>query len=269
MKFLKEFAPKRKAMNEVVKFKPHYAVFSVPSSDPSIYRDMCSDASGEYCAEPPDNSGVVTGKAVLEEDVRQLCIHEMTKVPRTSLDDLRAGKDMVEYAEKYWDYVEKFVDECPLTGGQPLSRFGSECSERLLQKVGLDVARVRECVSATKDRKLKEERDNTAWSPRALRINGWRYSGMMDADLVTRAICSGFISQPSECVNLLSPTGRGGVAGVSMAAFVGMLSVVVMPSFCALRMYKRSLHKSMSADVREQVYLEVQNHMAQYNKFEF
>lgn len=84
-------------MNQVLKFRPHYAVFSVPSSDPSIYRDMCSDTSGKYCAEAPDASGVVTGKAVLEEDVRQLCVHEMTKVQRTSLDDLKAGRDMVEY----------------------------------------------------------------------------------------------------------------------------------------------------------------------------
>lgn len=32
-----------------------------------------------------------------------------------------------------------------------------------------------------------------AWSPRAIRINGWRYSGMLEADLVVRAVCSGFI----------------------------------------------------------------------------
>ena len=32
-----------------------------------------------------------------------------------------------------------------------------------------------------------------AWSPRAIRINGWRYSGMLEADLVARAVCSGFI----------------------------------------------------------------------------
>jgi len=243
----------------------------VPSSDPSIYRDMCSDTAGKYCAEAPGASGVVTGKAVLEEDVRQLCVHEMTKVQRTSLDDLKAGRDMVEYAEKYWEYVEKFADECPLDGSQPLHKFGTQCAERLLKSVGLDVARVQECVSQTKERKLKEERDNTACSPRALRINGWRYSGMMDADLVTRAICSGFISQPSECLDLQAPVRISVVAsvtGVSTQTFVGCLSGLLFFGFFMFRFYKTSLKKSMKADVREQVFLEVQSHMSQYAKFD-
>merc|ERR1712176_366545 len=99
-----------------------------------------------------------------------------------------------------------------------------------------------ECVSQTKERKLKEERDNTAWSPRALRINGWRYSGMMDADLVTRAICSGFISQPSECVDLQAPVhlaiGSVSVAGVSVQTLVGCLLALLFLGLFAFRFYK-------------------------------
>merc|ERR1712032_1619986 len=57
----------------------------------------------------------------------------------------------------------------------------------------------------TKQEKLANERENSAWSPRALRINGWRYSGILDADLVARAVCSGFINQPEECQQLLKP----------------------------------------------------------------
>merc|ERR1712232_973913 len=194
----------------------------------------------------------------------------MTKVQRTSLDDLKAGKDMVEYAEKYWQYVEMFADECPLVGDDPLHRFGQLCAERLLKTVDLDVARVQECVSQTKERKLKEERDNTAWSPRALRINGWRYSGMMDADLVTRAICSGFISQPSECLDLqaLVRVAIGSVVGVSIQTFMGCLVALLFFGLLMFRFYKTSLQKSITTDVREQVFLEVQSHMAQYSKFE-
>merc|ERR1712190_55207 len=110
MKFPKDFSSRRKAMNQVVKFTPHYQVFSMPSTDPAIYRDLCSDTTGKYCTEDPDGSGPITGKEVLEEDVRQLCIHEMTKVPRTSLADLQAGKTMVEFAAQYWAYVEMFAE---------------------------------------------------------------------------------------------------------------------------------------------------------------
>jgi len=269
MKFLKEFSPKRKVLNEVVKFRPHYAVFSVPSSDPSIYRDLCSDSSGQFCAEEPDSTGLVTGKDVLEEDVRQLCIHEMTKVVRTSLNDLSAGKTAVEYAEKYWDYVEKFADECPV-GGSGDTRFGAHCAQRIMQQIGLDVKKVEECMTATKDRKLKEERENTAWSPRALRINGWRYSGMMDADLVTRAVCSGFITAPSECKDLLStPQTFRGMAvqtGVTRSLVLGSLLSIAALFFCIVRVYRGYLQKTMSMDVREQVMLEVQSQISQYDK---
>merc|ERR1712039_530877 len=130
------------------------------------------------------------------------------------------------------------------------------------RKVGLDVGKVNQCVSATQDQKLKAELENTAWSPRALRINGWRYSGMMDPELVTRAICSGFISPPSECEKLLTVqqivSGETG-DGVSFKTFLGSLLSIGACSFCALLCYKRYMKKELSATVREQVYLEVQN----------
>merc|ERR1719436_1275871 len=76
---------------------------------------------------------------------------------------------------------------------------------KLMKDVGVDVPKIHDCVLGTMQEKLQHERENTAWSPRALRINGWRYSGILDADLVTRAICSGFIKQPDECAQLLTP----------------------------------------------------------------
>merc|ERR1719436_1104619 len=107
--------------------------------------------------------------------------------------------------------MEKLGDRCPLEAANPQDRFGLECSERLMKDVGIDSSKIAECASRTQEEKLKHERENRAWSPRALRINGWRFSGMLDADLVTRAICSGFIKQPNECKKLLtvSPIASG------------------------------------------------------------
>lgn len=61
-----------------------------------------------------------------------------------------------------------------------------------------------ECYAQTRLDKLAKQREDTAWSPRALRINGWRYSGTLDPDLVTRAICAGASARIS------SRTERGG-----------------------------------------------------------
>eukprot|EP00913_Durusdinium_trenchii_P012519 g11755.t1 len=59
--------------------------------------------------------------------------------------------------------------------------------------VGIDSKEIQKCVLHQKDSLLQHELENPAWSPRAIRINGWRYSGMLEADLVARAVCSGFI----------------------------------------------------------------------------
>merc|ERR1712070_1109196 len=170
-------------------------------------------------------------------------------------------------------YVEQFEDACPLTGDHPHARVGTECSEKLMQKVGLDVEKVRQCVVSTQDEKLRKQRDHTAWSPRALRINGWRYTGMMDADLVTRAVCAGFAEKPKECEELVSerdPTAKfGGAASgeaVSFSTFLWGLFGVAALAFVMLCCYKRTLQASLKSSVREEVMLEVQAAMSQYNR---
>merc|ERR1719198_779555 len=74
-----------------------------------------------------------------------------------------------------------------------------------MASLGIDKDIIRKCVSEEGMDKLDYELRNKAWSPRALRVNGWRYKGMLDADLVTRAVCSGFVTKPPECETLLRP----------------------------------------------------------------
>jgi len=270
LQFLKEFSEKRKTLNEVMRFQPHYAVFSMPSSDPAVYQGLCSDMSGNFCAEDPDSSGDITGKDVLAEDVRQLCIHELTKKNQTA--GSRATLPAVEYAEEYWNYVEQFEDACPLAGTHPHARFGTECSEKLMEKIGLDVDVVRKCVVSSQDEKLRKERDNSAWSPRALRINGWRYTGMMDSDLVTRAVCAGFTTKPKECQDLIAPRNPFMIYSgssqdrLSIKMFVSGLVCLAILLCLSLLCYRRRLKMNIHNSIREEVMLEVQTQMASYSK---
>jgi len=279
-KFLKEFSAVRKTLNSVVKFTPHYHVFS---TDPALggYSGLCSDTSAKYCAEDPDGGGLVSGKDVLEEDVRQLCIHEITRIPRSSTivtegmpkNPLKQGTPIVFYAEQWWDYVGLLPDRCKVDSDDVATRFGKVCSEALMKEVGIDVVKVDECVIRSKDKKLDSELVNKAWSPRALRVNGWRYKGMMEADLVTRAICSGFVKQPAECEDLLKPrdpvqkykgTVDGG--GISTRFLMVFALTLVMLSFCILWLYRRYLAKTLGFQIREQVMLEVTDAMSGYSK---
>jgi len=275
LNFLREFAAKRRTLKKVVVFKPHYAVFGVDSKSPDVYNELCTDETGKYCAEDPDGAGPITGKMVLVEDVRQLCIHELYKATMVST---QPGVPAVEYAVEYWDYIEHFLDECPLpvdgAPEKPFETFGEQCSDRLMRKVGIDVDKVHKCQRDTMDAKLKTEREFPAWSPRALRINGWRYSGILDPDLVTRAICSGFINQPQECKDLIKkrdpfvPYVGQKNDGVTFGQMLGWMFGTAIMGFALLLMYKRYLKKEMRTTLREEVMLEVQAQMGEYSKLQ-
>merc|ERR1719188_2700661 len=127
---------------------------------------------------------------------------------------------------------------------------------------------------------LMDQRQHPAWSPRALRINGWRYTGMLDPDLVTRAICSGFITVPKECTEVLLSAmqprnpfpelqGEAAVkAGVTFGEMFSWMGVTLLVAFGALLLYKRYMKKEMRVTLREEVYIEVEREMAKYRQMQ-
>lgn len=269
-KFLREFAPKRRELNHFVRFVPHFAVFGMRNA--MDYNDLCTDVRAEYCAEDPDGAGPITGAMVLAEDVRQLCIHELTLVHASGRAEDVDPRHAVAYSEKFWSYIEKFGERCPLDGQTEDTRFGEKCSLALMQEVSIDTKLVQSCVVRTKGAKLKFERDNTAWSPRAMRINGWRYMGMLEADLVTRAICAGFVKQPAVCSNLIEPRNPfkdlkpAAPSGLTFGSFMGSLLIFVAVVLGAMLIYKRTLTNNIHMRLREEVTLEVQSRMEAYKQ---
>jgi len=268
MQFLKSFAPKRRVLNRAMNFVPHYSVFRMENADVSTANNLCSDMTAQFCAEDPDGSGPITGKMVLEEDVRQLCIHDKYKRMMGEPPSSEGGASpVIEYAAEYWDYIERYIERCPLAGAG--DRFGEECSKKLMAEVGIDQAQVDECLQKTSEEKLKKEVENTAWSPRALRINGWRYSGILDADLVTKAVCSGFTVSPGECEELSKerdpfvPYQQTAPTGISFTTLLAWLVGTLMVGCILMLGYKRRLQEEMRANIREEVMLEVQ---AQYSR---
>lgn len=272
-KFLKEFSTARRTLNEVLSFTPHYHVFGA-NPEMGGYSGLCSDATAKYCATDPDASGRVEGKDVLKEDVRQLCLHDQYKRPEGREDKVLHKRNVVFYAKEWWDYVEKLPERCPLDGTDPDNAFGTKCSYKLMEDIGVDTKAIQKCVDDKTTLKLESERTNQAWSPRALRVNGWRYNGMLSADLVTRAICSGFVKTPDECEDLLKPRdptvkykgppeGSGGMSAGSVVVALFAIAAVVC---CSIFLYRHLASKSIARQIREEVMLEVNNRMDQYNK---
>jgi hypothetical protein len=280
LRFLRSFAPKRRILNQVLRYVPHFTVFSMGSGGSAqTTSKLCTDMSGKYCAEDPDGDGPVQGKDVIEEDLRQLCLHERTKVPsRRQYED---HKTPPEYAEKYWSYIEQFQDKCPITGatGGESRQFGAACSYQLMRDIGMseaDIRTVQDCADVSRNtEELDRQKNHTAWSPRALRINGWRYSGILDAELVATAVCAGFSREPEECLEVkvkdrsffrpYVPEAMRS-SGVGFGTMIAWLLVTVAIVAGASLLYKQYLKKEMRFTIREEVMLEVESQMGQYGR---
>ena len=208
--FMSQFEPYATALGPLIQFTPRYAVSKMKSNE--IYRtSSCFKAGdgGYYC----DSQMSSLGDRVVQEDARQLCIWHATAVSETNTKTSKT----VNYSPLYWQYVSLFNERChPSRNGDHVGDFNSECSTRTMSHVGIDVEKVEWCVANMKPPQcrdggyakgrpecsvnlLEDQAAHQAWSPHALRINGWRYSGPLEASVVLKTICQGFSCVPDIC----------------------------------------------------------------------
>ncbi|CAK0858967.1 unnamed protein product [Prorocentrum cordatum] len=248
--FLQTFSPRRKALNEAIKFVPHYHVFNIARStdhDAQKYSSsLCTNNSGLFCADDPDGPGGVTGRMVLEEDVRQLCIHGLANVSRVHADgSIAYDSHKREYAEKYWDYLERFWTECPSDAEESVSaahRFGLQCSERLARDVGIDIEAVRRCTS---------ERAGDA-------------GRLFGVHLAAGRVPPGTRGAGREPPERPAMEGPGG--GVGYGTLCTVVLFVCAVSCGAWTLCRRSVHKQIHRALHDEVVLEVQSQMDSYRQ---
>ncbi|MDI6798711.1 MAG: DsbA family protein [Candidatus Aenigmarchaeota archaeon] len=129
------------------------------------------------------------GLSEAKEDLRQICI-------------------MKYYDQKtFWDYLMETNRNC-----YPIYRDADKldaCWKQAAQKFGIDTSKIETCAYGSEglnllkiDEELADQYSVTG-SP-TLIINGQRYSGTRSSESFKQAICSGFITQPSECTQTLS-----------------------------------------------------------------
>lgn len=138
-----------------------------------------------------DSVDSLHGANEAKEDARQACI-------------------MKYYTQKtYWDYLIEFNSNCYslYRDDQKLD----ECWKKATQKFGIDVEKIEKCAYGSEgvellkaDEQLTNQYGVTG-SP-TLIINGARYTGTRSSEAFKKAICSGFITQPSECSRNITTT---------------------------------------------------------------
>eukprot|EP00919_Chromeraceae_sp_WS-2016_P005168 GHVR01012219.1.p1 GENE.GHVR01012219.1~~GHVR01012219.1.p1 ORF type:complete len:485 (-),score=114.48 GHVR01012219.1:480-1934(-) len=263
-KFLREFAKSAIRLEYRLKFIPHYHVFKVRNDYNNLcWKNMPNGMTDKVCAEDPDGNGPITGSDVVNEDLRQLCILK-------NYSDSNAEYAGSSYSLLYWKYIVGFYDiskGCHISDTKNnILGYTSECSYRVMTDAGIDINKIKTCENDTENAymMLKDEVDNMAWAVLALRINGWRFSGTLDDELVIKALCQAYVTEPSVCTEIKRQHGMilyEGFGFGSMFLIACLLLVIVAIAFAV---YQHYLQTSVRAALREEVMMEVKTQMADY-----
>jgi hypothetical protein len=79
---------------------------------------------GRYCAPDPDGPGPITGRKIVQEDLRQLCM----------FDQIKDDSKVLSY-KNYFKFQERFAKECGLAD------YTKKCSEKIIKSLGFDIKR--------------------------------------------------------------------------------------------------------------------------------
>jgi len=266
--FLERFQDSAETLKHHLQFTPHFHTFSLPPGAgfnhlcaASIEScESCKPTTAKYCAPDPDGPGPITGGDVANEDLRRLCIWNVTAKRQSSTG--------AHYSQGFWDYVVQFFHDCSLKASKEDKRFGHKCSLNVMEKVGIPVKKIQQCISQNYANFMDEQIEQVAWSPQALRLNGWRYSGPLDPETVLKAVCSGYTTPPQECIQLMNVYSGSSLGWSSALSGLPTMLMVLGSMLTCLGvlffLYKRHVTMSMRKALREEVMLEVQTQMADY-----
>lgn len=173
---------------------PHYVMWYSSASKDSNYTIPHPDclSAGRYCAPDPDYDGPRSGREILLEDLRQICIYKLSQTQQKH--------------QIWWKYIQKFSKSCSV------DNFTQTCSEDIMEEVGINIKSVSNCVrdsflgkdfAMDDNTLLSHERDRMLarginYFP-VLLINNQTFRGDLESDEVMGAICAAYIVKPTAC----------------------------------------------------------------------
>ncbi|KAJ4702734.1 Vacuolar-sorting receptor-like protein [Melia azedarach] len=181
-------------------FTPHYITWYCPRA--FVLSSQCKSQCinhGRYCAPDPeqDFGEGYQGKAVVFENLRQLCVHRVAN---------ESNRSWV-----WWDYVTDFHIRCSMKA----KRYSKECAEEVMKSLELPIEKIRKCMGDPKadvdNEVLKTEqelqvgrgsRGDVTILP-TLIVNNVQYRGKLERTAVLKAICAGYkeTTDPPICLS--------------------------------------------------------------------
>jgi hypothetical protein len=250
VEFVQEFSVIGKKLKKDFVFTPRYVMWYCPSCSLTNFNnnELNCLSGGRYCAPDPDLSGPLTGRDVLYEDLREICVFQQTK---HNYDD-------------WFDYMVALNSTCS-------KGISESCSFAAMDKTDVDIKKVKTCVAASFQGDNHAINDNTllreqrqAWSEinlgfyPAVTINNQTYRGDLEAEAVFIAICSGFDSQPEVCRPSSHTDSAEGnqlsawtVALLVLLSFGGAVVVMLVYILWMRRKYKAEMRRQLSGAVHQ------------------
>mmetsp|Transcript_8103 Transcript_8103/g.19274 ORF Transcript_8103/g.19274 Transcript_8103/m.19274 type:complete len:499 (-) Transcript_8103:102-1598(-) len=239
-------------------FIPHYYISKIPQSTANCYKN-----EEKYCVEDPDGTGPITGRDVIDEDLRQMCLWKLTSDMEDQED---VGRE--RFSGTWFEYIRLFHERCHLSTGHG-KMFGEDCSYEVMQSLPEakeELSNIKKCVRTDAETLLHMQTKNTAWGVLALRINGWRFRGALEPETVTRAICASFPWEPPECKDMIEHFGGRKVDKImNQKPLLSLEEILLIGLGCAvvvtaiLCVYRCTYEGSLRNLVREEVMLEMKN----------
>lgn len=240
-----------KFTKENLDFIPHYMLWYCPKCEESNYQTDHPDciSGGRYCSFDPDNEGILTGRDVMYEDLRQMCLYKYLRYNKSY------NKWFKYHSEYYMQCSDKIVDK--------------KCSEDIFKSMNIKPKSINDCVNVSFAGKnpiiddnlmMREEHDHLLQNylpfyP-SIVINEQIYKGDLEAVAVFEAICAGYDygTAPDFCGVDYDKDKNG-----EKESGYGTVFVVVVVILCfglvagILVVYRMIVKKDLNRDMRVQV----------------
>ncbi|CAD8098134.1 unnamed protein product [Paramecium sonneborni] len=268
--FLEEFFPFAKQMINQLTFNPIYIQFYCKECEKTGYKATNQNciSGGRYCAQDPDLDGPLTGREVIMEDLRQLCILQQN--------------DLITW----WNYMILFNQFC--------FNDYQDCPSTIMKSISINETKINYCITDSftgndtlyddniilKEQRQQIMRNHQVYWP-SLFINGEFYKGDLflnnvdestifnvDDFAVLEAICDAFLAEfrPQLC----DTTGFFSIKEgeltdqkspiITVLIWVGISLFICFFLFASFLLIRRMMLKKVRDDIGSQV----DNHLKNY-----
>lgn len=208
-------------------FSPHYVSYkSVEYSQEKNLPIPNCIGKGLYCALPRYDLGIVNGRNIIIENIRQKCIFNISKKKFISENYKLTEANLLSRNSLYFDYMANFKENCinktsnldknSENNDENENNFDTKCANKVLKIIGLNTKLVDECIKAsyisednTKNLYKILEEENSAKNFYQIKIlpsilvNKKPIVSNFNAMNIMEAICSGFSEKPYYCNEIM------------------------------------------------------------------